>query len=64
VAGISADMRALLASDDPHAQEAAELFTYRGAPQTAAPAEIRIIPTDEEVTIARHVMAIVRGSAD
>ena len=29
VSGISNDMRALLASDDPHAQEAIELFVYR-----------------------------------
>jgi acetate kinase len=29
VSGISNDMRALLASDDPHAQEAIEMFVYR-----------------------------------
>lgn len=29
VSGISSDMRALLASDDPHAMEAIELFVYR-----------------------------------
>jgi acetate kinase len=29
VSGISNDMRTLLASDDPHAQEAIELFVYR-----------------------------------
>lgn len=29
VSGISSDMRALLASDDPHARFAVELYTYR-----------------------------------
>jgi acetate kinase len=36
VSGISADMRALLASDDPRAAEAIELFTFRVAREVAA----------------------------
>jgi acetate kinase len=36
VSGISADMRALLASDDPGAAEAIELFTFRVAKEVAA----------------------------
>ncbi|MGE4338754.1 MAG: acetate/propionate family kinase, partial [Pigmentiphaga sp.] len=36
VSGLSSDMRDLLASTDPHAKEAIELFVYRIARQTAA----------------------------
>ena len=36
VSGISSDMRALLASDDPHAREAVDLFVYRIARETGA----------------------------
>lgn len=36
VSGISSDMRVLLASDDPHAAEAVELFTFRVAGEIAA----------------------------
>jgi acetate kinase len=36
VSGISADMRTLLASDDPHAAEAVDLFAYRIARETGA----------------------------
>jgi len=36
VSGISGDVRALLASDDPHAREALDLFAYRIAAQTGA----------------------------
>ncbi len=36
VSGISGDIRQLLASDNPHAAEATELFTYRIAAETAA----------------------------
>lgn len=36
VSGISGDIRQLLASDDPHAAEATDLFTYRIAAETAA----------------------------
>jgi acetate kinase len=36
VSGLSADMRALLASDDPHAAEAIDLFTFRAAREVAA----------------------------
>jgi acetate kinase len=36
VSGLSADIRVLLASDNPHAAEAIELFTYRIAAQTGA----------------------------
>jgi acetate kinase len=36
VSGLSADMRALLASDDPHAAESIELFTFRVAREVAA----------------------------
>jgi acetate kinase len=36
VSGISGDVRVLLASDDPHAREAIELFTYRIATQAGA----------------------------
>jgi acetate kinase len=36
VSGISADMRALLASDDPHAAEAVDLFAFRIARETGA----------------------------
>jgi acetate kinase len=33
VSGVSGDVRVLLASDDPHAREALDLFTYRIASQ-------------------------------
>ncbi len=115
VSGISADMRALEASQDPHALEAIDLFTFRIARETAALAntlggldllvftggigehsshgraavcerlrwlgvlidperndradhridspdgsvQIRIIPTDEEMVIAKHVMPFI-----
>ena len=36
VSGISGDVRVLLASDDPHAREAIELFTYRIACEAGA----------------------------
>jgi acetate kinase len=36
VSGISGDVRVLLASDDPHAREALELFTYRVAAEAGA----------------------------
>ena len=36
VSGLSSDMRALIASDDPRAGEAVELFVYRVARETAA----------------------------
>jgi acetate kinase len=36
VSGISGDLRVLLASDDPHAREAIELFTYRIASEVGA----------------------------
>jgi acetate kinase len=36
VSGISGDVRVLLASDDPHAAEAIDLFTYQVACQTGA----------------------------
>ena len=36
VSGVSSDMRALTASDDPHAREAVSLFCYRAACQTGA----------------------------
>lgn len=36
VSGISGDVRVLLASDDPHAREAIELFTYRIAVEAGA----------------------------
>ncbi len=36
VSGISGDVRLLLASDDPHAREALDLFTYRIASQAGA----------------------------
>jgi acetate kinase len=36
VSGISSDMRVLLASDDPHAAEAVELFSFRVASEIAA----------------------------
>jgi acetate kinase len=36
VSGISGDVRALLASDDPHARDAIELFTYRIALEAGA----------------------------
>ena len=36
VSGISGDIRELLASDDPHAREAIELFSYRVATETGA----------------------------
>jgi acetate kinase len=36
VSGVSGDIRVLLASDDPHAREAIELFTYRIATEAGA----------------------------
>lgn len=36
VSGVSSDMRALLASDDPHAAEAVELFAFRIAREAGA----------------------------
>ena len=118
VSGISSDMRKLLASDDPHAAEAVELFVFRLARQVGALAStlggldgfvftagigehaaeirakacdrlawlglsideqsnarnadvisapgsrvvVRVIPTDEEGMIARHVLEIVGHS--
>ncbi len=115
VSGISGDMRALLASDDPHAGEALELYVYRiareagalasslggvdglvftagvgehapairarvcarlawlgvaldepanagGAAVISAPQSrvvVRVIPTDEEMTIARHALEVL-----
>jgi acetate kinase len=112
VSGLTGDMRALLASDDPHAAEAVELYVYRiarevgalvsslggldglvftgGVGEHAAPIRsrvcarlawlgialdeaanassapvisaassriaVRVIPTDEEMTIARHTL--------
>lgn len=120
VSGLSSDMRDLLASDDPKAAEAIELFTFRIARETGALAaslggldalvftagigehasEIRrqvcaraawlgvslndaanargdrrissdesrvavwVIPTDEELMVARHTLAIVSGKAN
>ena len=117
VSGISADMRALLASEAPAAREAVDLFTLRAAQAVAAMAttlggldclvftggigqhapdvrrgicehlgwlglridaeanraarerinaagsavELFVIPTDEELTIARHCSAVVNG---
>jgi acetate kinase len=115
VSGISGDMRVLLASDDPPAREAVELFVYRAAREIASLAcalggldglvftagigehspeiragvcdrlgwlglaldrsansdnaavvstpdshiVVRVIPTDEEATIARHTVAAI-----
>ena len=115
VSGLSGDMRTLLASSDPRAREAVELFAFRAGRETAAMAaslggldgfvftggigehaaearamvcerlrwlgveldaaantggagristpgsrvEVRVIPTDEEATIARHTHDIV-----
>ncbi|MBS1190495.1 MAG: acetate/propionate family kinase [Rhodocyclaceae bacterium] len=117
VSGLSSDMRVLLASDDPHARFAAELFTYRigrelgslaaamqgidalvftaGIGEHSAPIRERVcrdaawlgveldpaanagggpristdaskvsawvIPTDEELMIARHTHAVLAG---
>jgi acetate kinase len=114
VSGISADMRTLMKSADPHAREAIDLFAFRIARETAAlagtlggldgivftagigehspeirqavctrlawlgatldparnqkgdgrisadgsPLQIWVIPTDEEITIARHTAAL------
>jgi acetate kinase len=116
VSGVSSDMRTLCESDDPHASEAVELFTFRAARETAALAatlggldglvftagigehsapvraaicrrlgwlgvavdeeanaghaalistaesavEVRVIPTDEEIVVARHALATIR----
>jgi acetate kinase len=118
VSGISGDMRTLLASEDPHAREAIELFAFRAARETAALAntlggidclvftggigehsapvrsaiceklqwlglksdaaanetnaavvsspdsavEVRIVPTDEEIVVVRHVLALKNGA--
>jgi len=118
VSGFSGDMRALLASDDPRAAEAVELFVYRIAREIGALAsvlgglnglvftagvgehspvirarvcerlawlgvvldeaanaiaadlisapssaiEVRVIPADEEATIARHTLHVVSGN--
>jgi len=115
VSGVSSDMRALLASDDPRARQAIDLFVYRigrelaslaaalqgldalvftggigenaapvraavcrqsawlgialdeaanarGGPRISTPdsrVSVWVIPTDEEMTIARHTAAIV-----
>jgi acetate kinase len=115
VSGLTGDMRALLASDDPHAAEAVDLFVYRiacevgalasalggldglvftagigehappirsrvcarlgwlgvaldeaanraGAGVISTPASrvaVRVIPTDEETTIARHTLEVL-----
>lgn len=116
VSGVSGDMQALLASDDPRAREAIDLFTYRAATEAGAlvsalggldgvvftagigehsPAirteictrlawlglrldeaanaaglacisapdsqiEVRIVATDEEAMIARHMLTVLR----
>jgi acetate kinase len=118
VSGLSSDMRTLLASSDPRAREAVELFAFRVAQETAMMAaslegldgfvftggigehaaearamvcerlgwlgvaldaaanaagagrisgpdsrvEVHVIPTDEEITIARHTLDITRQS--
>jgi acetate kinase len=118
VSGISGDMRVLIASDDPHAREALDLFSYRiafevaglagalggldglvftagigeraptiraqicdrlawlgvrldatanaeNAARISAPGskiDVRVIATDEEVTIARHTKAVACDS--
>ena len=120
VSGVSGDVRVLLASKDPHAVAALELFSYRMAAHTGALAsalggldglvftagigehaapiraalctrlawlgvkldqaaneagaglismadsaiEIRVIPTDEEIMIARHTDAVLRAIRD
>jgi len=117
VSGISSDMRALLASDDPRAQEAIDLYVYRigrelgslaaalgglegivftagigensaalrervcrnarwlgveldgssneaGGPRIStskSPVSVWAIPTNEELMIARHTRALIRG---
>jgi acetate kinase len=54
VSGISSDMRVLLESADPRAQEATALFVYRISRVSAW-----VLPTDEELMIARHTAALV-----
>ena len=119
VSGVSSDMRALLASDDPRAREAIDLFVYRigrelgsmaaalagidglvftggigehaaairervgrdagwlgiqldeeanrrGGPRLSAPgspASAWVVPTDENLMIARHTVALLRTSS-
>ena len=119
VSGVSADMRVLMASGDPHAAEAIDLFAYRAAQGVGALAAsldgldtlvftagigehvalvraaicarlgwlgvllddaanvrhagvisaphgrvtVRVIPTDEEATIARHCLEVLRPVA-
>lgn len=119
LSGVSADMRELLASPDPQAAAAVELFCFRAARETAAlattlggldtlvfaggigehapevraricarlawlgvacdeganargearigaagsPVEVRVIPTDEEIVLARHALAVLAGPA-
>jgi acetate kinase len=110
VSGLSSDMRTLLASDDPAARAAVDLFVYRIARETAALAgslggldgfvftggigehaaeihaavrarlhwlgvrpdheisadrrvAVHVIPTDEEMTIARHTSDLLFGKS-
>ena len=98
VSGLTGDMRELLASEDPMARLAVDLFVHRIAQETAALAvtlggldgfvftagigenppavrtaviarlgpfgaglAVHVIPTDEEMMIARHTLALLRG---
>jgi acetate kinase len=97
ISGISSDMRALLASSDPRAAEAIDIFVYRISREIGSLAaalggldtliftggigenaerirdrvrrdaawlgafDLRVIPTNEELMIARHVRATLAG---
>ncbi|MGC8469253.1 MAG: acetate/propionate family kinase, partial [Acetobacteraceae bacterium] len=98
VSGLTGDMRELLASADPMARLAVDLFVHRIAQETAALAvtlggldgfvftagigenapavraaviarlgpfaaglAVHVIPTDEEMMIARHTLALLQG---
>ena len=62
VSGISSDMRVLLSSDAPRAKLAVELFVYRIGRELGSLVAAYVIPTNEELMIARHTRgAILRA---
>jgi acetate kinase len=63
VSGISSDMRTLLASDDPAAKAAIDLYVYRIGRELGSLVSAWVIPTNEELMIARHTHSLITGRA-
>jgi hypothetical protein len=64
VSGISNDMRALLASDHPHAQEAIDLLVYRTRREIGSLAAEWIVPANENSVIAKHALRLAYKAGD